>query len=262
MSNVNVRFYSNCLKRYTSFQVYLPYDERTDFQGEKNKYQKAKTRVLFLLHGYTGDAGNWVPEYLADKYNFAIVIPNGENSFWIDGISTGHEFGKFLGEELLGFVQKTFGLATTREETFIMGLSMGGYGALRTALAYPEKFSKTAGLSSALIVKEVAKMEEGQGNPVANYEYYRECFGDPKKVLESRNNPEFLVKEIKETGKVMPEIFMAVGTEDFLLENNRDLHKFLEEENVPHTYEEDKGNHDMDFWNKYVERYIPRMFEY
>ena len=261
MANLTIRFYSNCLRRHTSFQMYLPNDVREGMPIEETKYNTRKTKTLFLLHGYTGDAGNWVPEYLADKYNFAIVIPSGENSFWLDGLSTGHQFCKFLGEELIDFVRKTFNLATCKEDTFIMGMSMGGFGAIHTALAYPDRFGKLAGLSSALIVHEVASMTEGQGNPMANFEYYRECFGDPAKVLESDNNPETLVKKIKSTGKDMPEIFMSCGTEDFLLEKNREFHKFLKDEKIPHVYEETAGNHDMTFWSKYVEIFVPKMFE-
>jgi enterochelin esterase-like enzyme len=53
---------------------------------------------------------------------------------------------------------------------------------------------------------------------------------------------------------------MSCGTEDFLLEPNRSFHQFLTDEGVEHVYEEDKGGHDMVFWNKYIERFIPRMF--
>ena len=260
MSNVTVRFYSNCLKRYTTFQMYLPYDVREDIPAEKNEYRSRRTKTLFLLHGYTGDAGNWIPEPLADKYNFAVVIPNGENSFWIDGISTGHQFGTFLGKELPAFVRKTFSLAESPDDTYVMGMSMGGFGALHSALQYPDVFGKAAALSSALIVHEVAGMKEGHSNEVANYEYYRECFGDPAGVLTGDNNPETLVKKLKAEGKRIPDIFMCCGTEDFLLERNREFHKFLEEEKVDHVYEEDAGNHDMVFWNRYVERFIPKMF--
>ena len=260
MANLNIRFYSNCLKRTTSFNVYLPNDERWDAKDDGNEYRKRKTKTLFLLHGYTGDAGNWVPEWLSDKYNFAVVIPNGENSFWLDGMSTGHEFCKFLGVELIGFVRKTFGLATERDDTCIMGLSMGGFGAMHTALAYPEVFGKAACLSSAFIHNEVAKMKPGEGNDVANYDYYRECFGEPEKLPESVNNPEFLVKQLKAEGKRIPELFLACGRDDFLIEPNRAMDKFLTELGVEHVYEEDEGVHDMVFWSKYVERFVPRIF--
>ncbi len=259
MSNLTIRFFSNSLLRYATFRMIIPNDIRGIPRGD-NEYTRRKMKTLFLLHGYTGDAENWVPEYLCEKYNFAVVIPSGENSFWLDGISTGHKFCSFLGKDLLNYVRGTFGLAESRDDTYIMGLSMGGFGALHTALFYPEDFGKAAGLSSALIVHEVAEMTEGSHNNVANYEYYRECFGEPTKVLESENNPEYLAKKIKREGKPMPELFMACGTEDFLLENNRQMHRFLESENIAHIYEEAPGNHDMEFWSKYTEKFIPMMF--
>ena len=259
MADITVRFMSKCLIRPVSFKVVIPNDVPEQFVNENPCWQRPM-KTLFLLHGYTGDADNWVPQMLPTQYNFAIVIPNGENSFWLDGISTGHQFQTFLGEELVNYVRKTFGLAKTPEDTYIMGLSMGGFGALHTALAYPDVFGKAACMSSALIVHEVAGMTEGTGNPTANYEYYRECFGEPSKVLESDNNPETLVKKLKAAGKPFPEILMSCGTEDFLLENNRQMHAFLEQENVPHTYIESPGIHDMKFWQEYVEKFVPMMF--
>jgi len=260
MANISVRFYSNCLRRFTTFNMYLPNDIREDEPNE-SEYANRPIKTLFLLHGYTGDADNWVPWYLADKYNFAVVIPNGENSFWLDGISTGHAFCKFLGEELLEYVRRVFGLAQTKEDTYIMGLSMGGFGALHTALYYPDKFGHATALSPALIVHEVANLKEGEGNVIANYEYFRECFGNPTKVLESDNNPEKLIKKIKAEGKKCPEIYMACGFDDNLLEPNREFHKFLESEGIEHTYVEDEGKHDMEFWSRYVLKFIPMMFE-
>lgn len=263
MASLTIELYSNCLNRHTSFKMVIPTDvHKGDFPPRpKNPRMERPMKTLFLLHGYTGKGDNWVPDYLAEKYNFAIVCPTGENSFWLNGLSSGHAFQSFVGEELVEFVRNTFGLAKNREDTYIMGMSMGGFGALHTALAYPDVFSKTAPLSSAFIHHEVAGMQPGQGNAVANYDYYRECFGEPSKLLESENNPEVLVKKILAEGKPMPEIFMAVGTEDFLLEPNRAMHKFLEEQKVPHTYLEWAGNHDMKFWSECVQKFIPLMMD-
>ena len=232
MAYYHIRFFSNSLKRNTSFEMFLPNDVREDIPHEDTVYSKRKMKTLFLLHGYTGCAENWVPEYLAQKYNFAVVMPNGENAFWLDGISTGRQFCTFVGVELVDYIRKTFGLAMDADETYIMGMSMGGFGALHTALYYPEKFGKLAALSSALIVHEIAHMKEGGGNPVANYAYYHECFGD----LET------------------------VGTEDFLLENNRAFHAFLENIGVEHLYLESSGGHDMTFWSEYAVKFVEKMF--
>ena len=252
--------FANALRRYTAFEMFLPNDLRNDQQREENEFTKRPMKTLFLLHGYTGDAGNWVPEYLAEQYNFAIVIPNGENAFWLDGQSTGHKFCTFLGEELPDYVSKTFGLTIDRENAGIMGLSMGGFGALHTALAYPERFGKIGAMSSALIVHEVATMTDGHGNDMGNNSYYRECFGDPAAVLQSDNNPETLVDRILEKKGNMPEIYLCCGTKDFLLENNRAFHQFLVSRNVDHLYYETEGDHNMDFWDEYTRKIIPWMF--
>ena len=152
MAIINVKYRSEALVRNVTFDIYLPND-KPDEQGREMK-------TLFLLHGYTGDAWNWVPDHLAQKYNFAVVTPNGENGFWLDGRSTGHKYCTFVGEELVDYLRRTFGLAMSAENTYIMGLSMGGFGALHTGLFYPETFGKIGAMSSALIVHEVSKMKE------------------------------------------------------------------------------------------------------
>lgn len=260
MAYLDIQFYSNSLCRGVQFKMIIP----NDFNEHREPEQRRKgeqMKVLFLLHGYTGSAGNWVPEYLASLYNFAIVMPNGENGFWVDGISTGHKYGSFVGVELVDYIRKTFGLAMKAEDTYIMGMSMGGYGALRAALAYPERFGKAAALSSALVIHEKAHMKPGDPDTHANYEYYRECFGDLEVIEQSRNNPEVLVDEILEKKGRFPEIFMACGTEDFLLERNRRFHEFLLSKDVQHCYLESAGGHDMQFWDEYAKKFVEMMFE-
>ena len=260
MAYLDIQFYSNSLCRGVQFKMIIPNDFNEHWEPEQRR-KGEQMKVLFLLHGYTGSAGNWVPEYLASLYNFAIVMPNGENGFWVDGISTGHKYGSFVGVELVDYIRKTFGLAMKAEDTYIMGMSMGGYGALRAALAYPERFGKAAALSSALVIHEKAPMKPGDPDTHANYEYYRECFGDLEVIEQSRNNPEVLVDEILEKKGKFPEIFMACGTEDFLLERNRRFHEFLLSKGVQHCYLESAGGHDMQFWDEYAKKFVEMMFE-
>lgn len=253
MAFLDVEFYSRSLIRPVTFKMFLPNDPR---EGEA----PANIRTLFLLHGYTGAAGLWGHEQLAEKYRVALVMPNGENAFYLDGISTGHKYASFLGQELVEYLRRTFGLAMRREETGICGLSMGGFGALHTALAYPETFGMAGAMSSALIVHEVAHLKPGESNGVANYEYYRECFGDLGQVEESDANPEVLVDRLKASGRALPEIYMCCGTEDFLLEPNRSFHRFLTDREVPHIYKESSGGHDGVFWGEYTPRIMEWMF--
>lgn len=260
MAYINVKYRSQALNRTVSFDVFMPNDPDTLLPWEQGSEGKARLKTLLLLHGYSESGFNWVPEHLAGRYGFAVVIPNGENSFWLDGISTGHKFCTFVGQELPDYIGRTFDLAKSREETFVLGLSMGGFGALHTALTYPRRFGKAGAMSSALIVHEVAGMTEGTGNGVANYEYYRECFGEPSKLLGSDNDPEALIDRLLADGEKLPEIYMCCGTEDFLLDNNRQFHRFLESRGVAHVYKESAGGHDMLFWSEYTEKIADWMF--
>ena len=115
-------------------------------------------------------------------------------------------------------------------------------------------------MSSALIHHEVAAMQPGSGNEVANYEYYRECFGEPSQLLESDNNPEVLIRKLKAAGEKIPEIYITCGTEDFLIEPNREMHRFLEAEGIPHEYHEAPGIHDMVFWTEHIQKIVRWMF--
>lgn len=127
MAHLTIDFFSNCLRRTVQFQMIIPGDFCNTWQIEQKRKGK-RMKTLFLLHGYTGAAENWVPDNLSTLYNFAIVMPSGENGFWVDGPATGHQYGAFIGEELPDYIRKTFGLAMNPEETYIMGLSMGGFG--------------------------------------------------------------------------------------------------------------------------------------
>lgn len=257
MAYYQIKFFSNALKRQTSFEMFMP----NDFPDDRvltEAYQRPM-KALVLLHGYCGCAGNWVPEYLAEKYNFAIIMPSGENSFWLDQQATGHKFCTFVGEELIGYVRKTFGLALRAEDTNVMGFSMGGFGALHTGFAYPETFGKIGALSSAMLIHGIAHMKPGTDNGIANYEYYRDQFGDLETVEESDANPEVLVLRCLAEHKPIPGVQMCCGTEDRLNEGNRAMSRFLTEHQVAHEYWEAPGAHTMEFWQTHLVKMVEWM---
>ena len=251
MSRLTVTYFSRCLMRNTTFEMLMP-DSR---QAGK------PLRTLFLLHGFSCTAGCFVPEHLAEQYQFAAVCPNGENSFWLDGLSTGHQFCTLLGEELPAYLRRTFGICNNAADTSILGMSMGGFGALHTGLRYPQQFGQIGAMSSALIVHEVAQMQPGTGNEVANYDYYRECFGEPSALLTSDNNPEVLADKLLAAGTALPEMYLCCGTEDGLLNRSREFHQFLDSRRIPHEYHESPGDHDMRFWGEYTEKIVRWMFD-
>ena len=250
MAVAQVTYYSRALNRNTTFQAILPinYPKGSDPAGEPTRPAAA----LYLLHGYTGGDLDWLHfsgiRGIAETNNIAVFMPSGTNSFYLDDEEKGERFGEFVGRELVEYTRHMFPLPADRERTWIGGLSMGGYGAIRNGLKYADTFSRIIALSSALITYRIHGKKEGTVDG-HNISYFRRVFGDLDKVLGSDKDPEALVLERKAKGGILPNIYMACGTEDFLLDVNRRFRDFLVKEGVPHTYVEEPGDHNWEFWS-------------
>lgn len=256
MSVLQINKYSIALSRLITFHVILP-DDAIPMMIEGNKNYERKPKTLYLLHGFSGNTTDWLYgsriQELAMQYNLAVVLPSGENSFYLNGKGTGRAYETFVGVELPDYCTKTFGFSDKPEDNFIGGLSMGGFGAINTALKYPKRFGKMFGLSSAMIQYDIAGMKPGEKNEIADYDYYLQVFGNLEHLDTSENNPDYLIREKKKRGEKIQPVFMACGTEDFILKNNRVFRDFLNSQNVDLTYYESEGIHDWKFWNQYLE---------
>lgn len=148
MASGRFDFYSNCLKRLVTFQIIIPNDLPMEWT-ENNPNYKRPMKTLFLLHGYSGSSTDWLVgspvNELSSNYNLAVVCPTGENAFYLDGPQTGREYASFVGEELIQYVRNTFGLAKEMKDTYIGGLSMGGFGAIHTALQFNHNLPRYLG---------------------------------------------------------------------------------------------------------------------
>ncbi len=260
MAQFWIEYYSEALCRKTTFYAVIPNDRTPDPLQREGARRPMK--ALFVLHGYTGRSENWIPEELLERYNVAVFSPTAENSFYLDAEATGHRYETMLAVELVDYVRKTFGLAQTPEDTYIAGISMGGYGAVHTALKHPDRFGKAAGLSSALIVHDIDGLtpESPTNHLLGNYAYFHGCFGDLSTVARRDTNPEVVIRSLKASGTPIPQLYLCCGTEDFLLEQNRAFHRFLVSDAVPHEYHESKGGHDPVFWSEYAVRMASWMF--
>jgi S-formylglutathione hydrolase FrmB len=253
MALLQVNFFSNSLRKQTAFNALIPLDRA---EGPSGRPMKA----LYLLHGYSGNYMDWVCnsniQELSLKHEIAVFMPSGENFFYLDDIDMNSLYSEYIGSELVEFTRKMFPISDKREDTFIGGLSMGGYGAIRNGLKYNRTFSRIIALSSALITYRIAYIPVNYKDDVADYNYYTRVFGDVNKIIGSDKDPEALILSLKQEKKQIPEIFMACGTEDFLLEENRKFHKFLDSEQIEHKYFESPGTHDWKFWNEYIKKGI------
>lgn len=256
MAVLKCEFFSTALQRIVPFRAVLSNDI-PDMMKMGNPHYDREAKTMYLLHGFSGCDSDWLYQAplmdLAARYHINFILPAGENRFYLNGSESDRKHADYIGQELPEYVSKLFGLSDRAEDTFIGGVSMGGFGALHTGLMFPEKFSKIMALSSALIIYDIKGMAEGTENEVANYEYYRTVFGDLEEVDLGENNPEVLARRLKEADQGIPDIYMAVGTEDFLYENNQIFRRFLEQQQILFRYEEGAGMHDFAFWNQHLE---------
>ena len=255
-------FYSTSLHRHTDVTAVVPV-EGPMFPGQKPAEEKP-LRILILLHGYSGSHSDWLRgssiEQLASMHHMAIFCPSGENSFYIDDAKRDALYDTYICKELLAFVRKTFPLSKEREDTFIGGLSMGGYGAIRNGLKYNEVFGGILAFSSALITDGISHMPDepqpapaGQGGGMGmSPSYFIQCFGKPSQILGSDVDPKALATLRMNSDGPRPKLYMACGAEDFLIEPNRSLHQHLVDVGYEHFYVEGHGTHSWEYWNKHI----------
>lgn len=254
MALIQVNFLSKSLMRTVTMNVVLPIDKM--FSNESNENFK----TLYLLHGVIGNYTDWISntniQRLAEENNIAVVMPSGDNMFYLDNPKSHNYYGEFIGNELIEITRKMFPLSTKREDTYIGGLSMGGYGAIRNGLKYHENFGAIIALSSALITDDIEKRTDNVNFFIEGKSYAEACFGNLFEVKESDMNPKWLVKSLLEEKMNFPKIYMACGKGDFLYKENENFKNYLNELGVESFFEEGEGFHDWDFWNSYIKKAI------
>lgn len=202
--------------------------------------------VLFLLHGLSDDHTAWTRksrlERWAEGRNVLIVMPDGGRSFYVDA-AEGDAYGTAIGRELPDLIARTFRTAPGRAS--IAGLSMGGYGAFRIALADPARWSRAHSFSGAL--------DFGHGEWRMEQPEFVRILGD---------RPEDRDADLLTLASRRPDVALTFdcGTEDFLIEHNRAYRDALIERSVPHEYREFPGAHDWSYWDDHVVDILDRWF--
>ena len=245
---------SKSLQRRTSISVILPADN-IHFLQDAEEIVPKPYRTLYLLHGLYGSddifLANTSIQKFAEDNGIAIVIPCGEISFYVDIVNAHALYGEYVGQELLDITRNIFPLSDKREDTFIAGFSMGGYGAIRNGLKYSQNFSKIGMISAALITDDIVGYSSDD-NVLRSRPFYESIFGNLDELEGSDMDPKALIENCSD----IPDIFMACGKDDFLYDKNTDFYDFLKTNNVNVDFVEAEGEHTWDFADKYVKEFI------
>ena len=249
MGFIQCDFYSETLQLAVSMDVLLPRmtQAQRDALGPGYRFP-----TLFLLHGMSADHTGWQRFTSIERYtrflNLAVVMPAVHRSFYTDQ-ADGYPYWTFISEEVPAQARFYFPLATERERTFVAGLSMGGYGAMKLGLRQPERFAAAASFSGAVDMAQ--RIQEA---PVDRAQEMRRTFGDLSKFAGSENDLVAIASTLAASDKPKPRLFLSCGTEDFLYQNNLGFRDHLRGLGFDLTYEEGPGAHDWTYWDQQIQR--------
>ena len=249
MALIQVNYMSKALFRTVPLNVILPADK---YDSDTDKYLISadyKFKTLYLLHGLLGNYTDWISktriQQWAEEKNLAVVMPSGDNAFYFKSRTPWNDYETFIGEELPEITRKMFPLSDKREDTFLAGLSMGGYGAIRNGTVFSDNFSHIAGLSSALHIFDDLSEEANLG-----------LFDNIEKASKTNLNPRVAVHELLVNNKEIPKFYLACGRQDDLLKANIDFRDFLKENGADVTWDEEDAGHDWDFWDSQIKKVL------
>ena len=265
MAHIDCSFYSEALLRNVHVTVFLPTVSADDMMGGgKTDYLDPAARFpyMILMHGMYGDCLDWalksrVEDYAQEK-GIALIMPSAENSFYMN-MKHAEKFLLYVGEELPVFMEKMFPLSKKREDHTAAGLSMGGYGAFRVGMAYPERFGQIASLSGALR-PHLFFGSDALHIRFLPRSYLRALTDDAHEIEGTDDDLLHLAGRLKDEGIEAPRMYMTVGTEDFIFPMNEQFFSKMTELGYDITYEKYPGEHNWDFWDTHIRdvlRWLP-----
>ncbi len=253
MAVMHCNFFSRYLSYDTQVNVILP-ENRAPYQFDDTK--PYRYQVLYLLHGRGDDCNGWMRcsniERFASEHRIAVVMPSGEDSFYLNS-ADGKEYFSYMTEELPAKLAQWFPISDRPEDTFIAGLSMGGYGTLKIGLTYPERFAGMALLSPVTEPEGLYGIFDNELDNRLMAANMVRTFG---KEVKKEDDPISLLENCMKEGKKMPMILHYEGAQDLLYEMNQSFLKRAKELGTDISYEEWDGEHDWTFWNEAIQKVL------
>lgn len=242
MALFQIQFFSDVLKKEVSVNAIIPQTDRN-------------YKTLYLLHGLSDNHSAWQRytniEQYALRHGIGVIMPDGERSFYTD-TATGDRFFTYVAKELPAVMKQFFsGISDKKEDTFVAGLSMGGYGAMKLALNYPERYFAAGSFSGAL---DIPFMVNEYG--IERRAFFTNIFGSKEQFEGSENDLCGLLKKRAEEKTPLPRLYISCGTEDRILPCSERFMKTAGQTGTTVFFTKSPGNHNWVFWNEEIRKFL------
>jgi putative tributyrin esterase len=241
----DITFHSTSLNRDMQYRVVLP----ASVQAGK------KLQVVYLLHGGGGGFRDWTN--YSDVAHFAesgllLVMPEGESSYYTNSVEQPQDrFEDYIVNDVISDVERRFPVEIGRSHRAIVGISMGGFGAVKLALHHPELFAFVGGLSSAIDVPRrtfsIKRLQQSR--------HYNSIFGPAGSQTRRDNDPFVLIRTADPDAA--PYFFLTCGEQEGLLPANREFAALLAQRRFKYEFHTTAGSHDWNQWNGW----LPQVFQ-
>ncbi len=234
----DVTFRSAALNRDMQYRVVLPASIATG----------TKLPVVYLLHGGGGNFRDW--SNYSDVASFAergliLVMPEGNDSYYVNAAERPQDrYEDYIVNDLIADVESRFPVAAGRTTRAIVGVSMGGFGAVKLGLSHPDLFIFAGGISPAIDVP----IRPFSIKRIQQWLQHRSIFG-PWGSQTRRNGDPFVLARSADPAKT-PYLFLSCGEQEGLLPANRNFAASLEHRHFRYEFHAVPGAHDWNQWNK------------
>lgn len=255
MGLMHFSFLPQSLGFHTNVNIILPYDS----SKERKPYP-----VLYLLHGGAGNAQDWIRytsiERYAEENEIAVVMPEVGGSCFYGDMVHGYKYYTYLTEELPMVLNCFLPISDKREDRFVAGFSMGGYGAFKWAFDHPEYFSAAANFGGFSFTEEIFDESRGEFAKHAKTDPRGICnlvWGGFEQMLGTKNDTRYMVTHAIENQLTLPRLYTAIGKEDFSYKYAQNYLAFLKSNGIEVYYEEMEGGHEWKVCDLAIQHFIP-----
>lgn len=245
MALLTINYKSKTIGMNHQFIAILP----EDVSYFNTEIEPKQLKTMLLLHGLSSDETSYMRytsiERYANDHQIAVIMPNADHSGY-SNMKFGHKYFDYV-LEVFDYAHQILPLSQKREDNFIAGHSMGGYGTIKYALTQGHRFAKACPLSSVFNAQTFIDIDwnDFSGQAIA---------GVDKMTQDTELDPYYLVDKAIAESKVIPELLIMCGTEDQLYEDNKQFIAYLDAQNVSYQFEDGPGEHDYAYWDKAVKR--------